>query len=76
MERDLTLDTLGLYCPMPIIKASQEIFNIEVGQVLEVIADDEGIKKDMPDWCRNTGHEFLGIEEEDDEIRVYVRRTI
>jgi tRNA 2-thiouridine synthesizing protein A len=35
-----------------------------VGQILEVVSDDEGIKKDMPAWCETTGHEYLGLEEQ------------
>ena len=64
MHSDVTLDTLGLFCPMPIIKTSKKIKELAVGQVLEVISDDEGIKKDMPAWCETTGHHFLGLEEE------------
>lgn len=74
MDKDASLDAVGLYCPMPIVKTSKAIKEIEVGQVLEIIADDEGIKEDMPAWCKTTGHEFLGMEEDDDEIHLYVRR--
>jgi tRNA 2-thiouridine synthesizing protein A len=49
---------------------------MEIGQVLEVLADDKGIKTDMPAWCESTGNEFLGIEEEDGEYRVYVRKLV
>ena len=41
---------------------------------LEVIADDKGIKSDMPAWCSKTGHECLGIEEEDGEFHVFVKK--
>jgi len=64
MQKDVVLDTLGLLCPMPIIKTSKKIKDLTVGQVLEVISDDEGIKKDMPAWCETTGHEYLGLEEQ------------
>jgi tRNA 2-thiouridine synthesizing protein A len=37
---------------------------LALGQVLEVVSDDEGIKKDMPAWCENTGHQMMGLEEE------------
>ncbi len=74
MDADVSLDTFGLLCPMPIIKTSQELKKMEVGQVLEVIASDEGIKEDMPAYCKSTGHDFLGIEEEDGEYRVYLRK--
>lgn len=74
MKADTSLDCVGLYCPMPIIKTREKMKELEVGQVLEVIADDEGIKADMPAWCKSTGNEFLGVEEEDGEYRVYVRK--
>jgi TusA-related sulfurtransferase len=59
---------------MPIIQTKAKIDQLEVGQVLEVIADDPGIEADMPAWCKTTGNEFLGLEEEDGEYRVYVRK--
>lgn len=75
MNADHTLDCVGLYCPMPIIKTSQMIKKIKVGETLEVTADDKGIKEDMPAWCKTTGNEYLGMEEKDGEIRVYVKKT-
>ena len=74
MKADATLDTLGLYCPMPIVKTAKKIKDLKIGQVLEVVSDDEGIKEDMPAWCRRTGNEFLRIEEGEGEYRVYVRK--
>jgi tRNA 2-thiouridine synthesizing protein A len=79
MQKDVMLDTLGLFCPMPIIKASKKIKELKAGQVLEVISDDEGIKKDMPAWCETTGHEYLGLEEEVNgssiHYKAYVKKT-
>ena len=78
-QKDVVLDTLGLFCPMPIIKTSKKIKELKVGQVLEVISDDEGIKKDMPAWCETTGHEYLGLEEEVNgssiHYKAYVKKT-
>ncbi len=74
MKADRTLDCVGLYCPMPIVKTSQEIKGMKEGEILEVIADDVGIKSDMPAWAEKTGNQFLGIEEEGGEIRVYVKK--
>ena len=51
-----------------------KIKEIEVGKVLEIIATDEGIKKDIASWCNTTGNELLTIEEADGEIRVFIRR--
>jgi TusA-related sulfurtransferase len=59
---------------MPIIQTSKKIKEMEIGQVLEVFSTDEGIKEDMPAWCRQTGQEFLGMEEEGDLFKVYVKK--
>ena len=75
MEADATLDCIGLYCPMPIAHTAKKINEMEEGQVLEVLADDEGIKEDMPAWCKITGNECLGIDEVDGEYRAYVRKA-
>jgi len=74
MKADASLDCFGLLCPMPIIETSKRLKELEVGQVLEVISTDPGIKEDMPAWCRLTGQEFLGLEEEGEIIRVYIRK--
>ena len=69
---DVKLDTLGYFCPMPIIMTSKKIKDLTPGQVLEVASDDEGIKKDMPAWCETTGHEMVGMEEVDENsVRVF-----
>jgi len=74
MKADVTLDCVGLYCPMPIIQTREKINELNFGQVLEIVADDKGILTDMPAWCKSTGHEFLGAEERDGEFYVYVRK--
>ncbi|MBI5787819.1 MAG: sulfurtransferase TusA family protein [Candidatus Schekmanbacteria bacterium] len=71
---DLSLDTLGYYCPVPIVKTAKALHELQAGQVLEVIADDAGIKKDLPAWCKTTGHEFLGLEEKAGEFRGYIKK--
>ena len=75
MHADDTLDCMGLYCPMPIVKTAQKMKQLKKGQVLEIVADDKGIKQDMPAWARTTGNEYLGVEEAGEEIKVYVRKT-
>ncbi len=74
MKADVTIDCLGLYCPMPIIKTAEEMKELAAGQVLEVISDDPGFLEDMPNWCRMTGHEFLEMKQDDDVYRAYVKK--
>jgi TusA-related sulfurtransferase len=59
---------------MPIIQTAQKIKQMKIGEVLEVLSTDKGILEDMPAWCRQTGQEFLGIEEEDDVYKAYVKK--
>lgn len=74
IKPDAVLDCVGLACPMPILKTSNRIKELQPGQVLEVQSDDDGIEKDMPAWCKLTGNEFLGLTKEADEYRVFVRK--
>ena len=74
MKSDFTLDCYGLLCPMPIFKAAQKIKELETGQILEIIATDDGIKSDIKAWCEKTGNELIKIDEVDGEYRSYVRK--
>jgi TusA-related sulfurtransferase len=75
MKADETLDCIGLYCPIPIYNTANKLKELEKGQVLEVLSDDEGIKEDMPAWCKVTGNELLGIEEEAGQYKIYVKKS-
>ena len=59
---------------MPIVKTAQKMKQMKIGEVLEVLSTDKGILEDMPAWCRQTGQEFLGIEEEDEIFKAYVKK--
>ena len=74
LKKDHTLDCYGMLCPLPIIKISEKIKEMGEGEVLETLSTDEGIKEDIVAWCSTTGNEYLGLEEDDDVFRVYVRK--
>jgi len=74
MKSDATLDCFGLLCPMPIIQTAKKIKELRIGEVLEIVSTDEGIRADMPAWCKMTGQEYLGLEKDGDVYRVYVRK--
>lgn len=74
VRADKALDCRGLLCPMPIIKVSQAIKEIEVGQVLEMLATDPGSKPDMEAWSRQTGHELVKVKEQGGLFKFYIRR--
>ena len=68
------LDFKGLPCPMPIVKISQEIPKIAVGDVLEVHTTDPGSIADFPAWAKTTGNSVLEIKQEPGLIRIFVKR--
>ncbi|HOR46790.1 MAG TPA: sulfurtransferase TusA family protein [Caldisericia bacterium] len=76
MNFDVELNTLGMQCPVPIVKTAKKMKELQIGQILKVISDDEGIKEDMPAWCKTTGNEFLGLEESGGQYTVYVKKVV
>ncbi len=70
---DETLDCSGLSCPMPLLKTKKHIGNMQSGQILEVISTDPGTKNDLPSFAKRTGHEFLGIKEEEGHSKLYLK---
>ena len=59
----VTLDCLGQKCPLPVIKLAKNIANVQVGEVIRVLADDPAAANDIPAWCRMKNHEYLGSPE-------------
>lgn len=66
-----TLDTKGLLCPVPVLKTSAAIKEIQVGELLEVLATDPGSKPDLSAWARITGNEIVAVEELNETPKVY-----
>jgi TusA-related sulfurtransferase len=61
---DRELDVRGAKCPMPIVKARQELNNLAVGQVLKVLATDPGSVNDFKGWVKTArGLELVAQEQ-------------
>jgi TusA-related sulfurtransferase len=74
-EPDRNLDCVGLYCPEPVFRTRQEIDKMEVGEVLEVIADDPAAEADIPLLVKRLGLELVEMSKEGDEIRFVIKKT-
>lgn len=59
MPAAATLDTVGLRCPLPILKARKALQGLAPGAVLEVLASDPGAADDFVAFCRTTGHRLV-----------------
>ncbi len=68
---DLTLDTKGLSCPMPILKLKKAVDGMKSGQVLKMLASDPGSVTDVQAWAEKTGHALLSFSQ-DGAIYVFI----
>jgi TusA-related sulfurtransferase len=58
IKSDVSVDAKGLACPMPIVKTKKAMTNLEGGQVLEILATDQGSRADLKAWADSMGHQF------------------
>jgi tRNA 2-thiouridine synthesizing protein A len=71
---EVALDTRGLNCPMPILKAKKALNTMAPGQVLHVLATDPGAARDFEYFCKHTGHALLESTETEGEFSFRIRR--
>lgn len=72
---DRTLDTSGLTCPIPILKAKKALSGLPPGGVLEVVATDPAAPKDFEAFCRASGHELIETRENSGSWSFLIQRT-
>jgi tRNA 2-thiouridine synthesizing protein A len=75
INANLVLNLEGLLCPLPIVKVSQAIKQVEIGQVVEASATAPGVMIDIPAWAKTTGNEMLKTQKEGKVIRFWVKRN-
>lgn len=71
----LSLDTKGLNCPLPILKAKKAMNDVPKGGTLEVLATDPGAVADFEAFCRTTGHKLVEQSEEDGIYRFVIENS-
>ncbi|MBL8359505.1 MAG: sulfurtransferase TusA family protein [Rubrivivax sp.] len=59
MQIHKELDTRGLNCPLPILKAKKALADMVSGEVLKVVSTDPGSLRDFQAFSRQTGNELL-----------------
>ena len=74
MNVNKELDTRGLNCPLPILKAKKALSEMSSGQVLKVVATDPGSVRDFQAFARQTGNELVEQSSLDSEFIHYLRR--
>ncbi len=75
LATDVTIDCVGLFCPMPILKTREAMKQLQVGQILEMTSDDPASEADMKSWTTRTGQDLLEIDKNGAIFRFVVRKT-
>jgi TusA-related sulfurtransferase len=73
-EFNRELDTRGLNCPLPILKAKKALADMQSGEVLKVVSTDPGSMRDFQAFARQTGNELVEQQESRDEFVHWLRR--
>ncbi|HLO94560.1 MULTISPECIES: sulfurtransferase TusA family protein [Roseateles] len=75
MDIHKELDTRGLHCPLPILKAKKALAEMQSGQLLKVVATDPGSTRDFQAFARQTGNELVAQSQSGEEfVHVLKRR--
>lgn len=71
---DKKLDTIGVKCPMPIVKISQTFRTMAVAETLEVLSDDPAFGEDVKAFCRVSGNGLVDFTENDGVFKVTIEK--
>ena len=74
IKADVKMDLKGLACPLPVVKVSQQIKKMKVGEILEAETTDPGAHADFPAWARTTGNEIITIEKDEKASRFFIKK--
>ena len=68
------IDTSGMPCPLPIIKASKALKSMHNGEILKLVATDIGTMADIPSMCDQLNVELVIAEQIDDSYFYYIKK--
>ena len=74
MDITKEIDTRGLNCPLPILKAKKALAEMTTGQLLKVVSTDAGSTRDFQAFAKQTGNELLEQTTEGGEYTSVLRR--
>jgi tRNA 2-thiouridine synthesizing protein A len=74
MNIDKEIDTRGLNCPLPILKAKKALADMQSGQLLKVVSTDPGSKRDFQAFAKQTGNELVEQSEAGQDFVHVLRR--
>jgi TusA-related sulfurtransferase len=70
-----TVDCIGLFCPVPILRTQGALADVGIGDVVELLSDDPAAEMDLRGWLGRTGHELLTFDKHGTVFRFLVRKA-
>ena len=67
------VDSIGLYCPEPVFRARKAMEEADVGETIEIYADDPASESDIPVLVKKLGQELLTVEKKEDVFKFVVK---
>jgi len=71
---DKELDCLGLYCPEPVFRTRLALDEMEIGETLEVVADDPAAESDIQSLVKHLEQEIVSSAKEGNTIRILIKK--
>lgn len=75
MDHDLDIDAVGLLCPLPVLRLRKRLADLDAGQVARLVADDPAAVIDVPHFCNESGHQFLGSAPDGIATAYFIQKT-
>lgn len=69
------LDLRGLYCPEPVFRTKLAVGALQIGEVIEVIADDPASEEDILRWANRVGQSILSIQKNGKDIHFWIKKV-
>ena len=69
------LDTTGLKCPLPVLRAKKRLKDVDAGALMRVLATDPDAVADFEAFCAETGHIFVGWSKDGDVLTITIKKS-
>jgi tRNA 2-thiouridine synthesizing protein A len=74
IKADVTMDLKGLACPLPVVKVSQQIKKMQIGQILMAETTDPGALADFPAWAKTSGNEIIDTVKDGNVTKFFIKK--
>jgi tRNA 2-thiouridine synthesizing protein A len=72
---NITLEAEGLRCPEPIMMIRKSIRNMQIGEILLILADDPSTKRDVVSFCEHMDHQLIASETDTTPFRYWIKKS-